>query len=273
MPKSVPRKTHSKNMAALQTQKSSATIPLTHVNSPKTGKSITIKSAIQQGFMLKSIRDGITHLKWTERALPPETPRETHEREETVRLSNFLRKHIEVGRPWPIPDLNAVIESDNGRFRLWIEIGEKTRERTLLRNYKLLSNWKARLVEEEGPDPLSHPVDMIVAQYRGDNDSPAMGPSEIARSINQWIAKSLYHWEKASSQSRRRITRDLLAVLKLFDITGLDSIGILDRAQNDIHNGRKPFQRSMKYRTAGSRAPYPVTAEIVKSKLRTWARS
>ena len=274
MPKSVPRKVHPKSKNALQSRQPSA-VPLTHVNSPKTGKLITIASAIRQGFMQMGFRDGVTYLEWTGHAFLQETSREAWERAESIRLSKFLTKHIDPAgdHPWPIPNLHAVIESDNGRFRLWLEIRESTSKNQVMESYAFLRNWKSRLVAEEGPDPLSYPVDRIVAQYRGDNDSPAMRPSEIARSINQWIAKSLYHWEKASSQSRRHITRDLLAVLKIFDITESEAIEILDRAQVDIRSGRKPFQRTMEYRKAISRAPYPVTAKIVKSKLRTWAGS
>jgi hypothetical protein len=274
MPKSVPRKTHSKNVAALQTQKPSVTKPLTHVNSPKTGKLITIESAVRQGFMRKDIRDGLI-LEWTGRALPQETQREVWERSESIRLNKFLLKHVDPagGRPWPIPDLPVVIKSDNGRFRLYLEIREGMSKNQVRKNYDFLSNWKSRLVEEEGPDPLPHPIDMIVAQHRGSNGLPAMGPSEIARSINRWIVDSLYYWEKASSQSRRFVTRDLLAVLNLFDFTESKAIEILDRAQDDIRRGKKPFQRTMEHRNTSSRAPYPVTAEIVKSKLRTWAGS
>lgn len=274
MPKSIPRKARSKNMAALQTQKPSVTKPLTHVNSPKTGRLITIESAIRQGFMRKVIRDRRTYLEWTDSACPPKTPNDAWERSESIRLRKFIMKHVDpaVGRPWPIPGVHAAIKSDNGRFRLYLEIREDTNLNQIKESINFLSNWKSRLVEEEGPDPLRYPIDMIVAQYRGTNDSPAMGPSEIARSINRWITDSLYYWEKASSLSRRYITRDLLAVLKLFGITESDAIEILDCAQDDINHGRKPFQKYTEHRNARSRAPYPVEAKMVKSKLRTWAR-
>lgn len=258
MPISVLRKTRSKSMAALQTQKPLATIPLTHVNSPKTGKLITVESAIRQGFMRKGVRDGMAYLEWTDSAFPPETPREAWERLESMRILKFIGQHESDARPWPPPGLQAKIESDNGRLRLWVEFREDSTGHLRSKDLQNLRQWKCDLIRfDQKRDPLPPVVEQIVDQL-----SKGEKPSKVLQGINAWIARRLEEWEKVKSPQRRRIDADLFSLLSCFNIRGSNAVTVLNEASDNIRKGLHPFCE---------KKDSPISSERFKNlRLRKW---
>ena len=113
-------------------------------------------------------RHGVPFEEWTDSDLPEESPQEAWERSESHRILTFIqrtqKRYPELR--WPPDGLNAVIRSDNGRLRLWVEIREDTSGKLMRREFRNLLTWKSHLVAfDRKRDMQRHPIDTILDEH------------------------------------------------------------------------------------------------------------
>lgn len=222
----------------------------------------------KSGQLKKVLRDERLYLEWSDDAFPTETPREAWERSEYLRVRAFLKKHADPdhNRPWPIPGLHAVIKSDNGRLRLWLEIREDTGKQAILDQFDNLSAWKTLLVDFDGKrDPLPHPIGVIMQQLEVEKKTAG----QVAKSLNEWIVERMYDWVRTPAH-RLQIQYDVGGLLKLLlkndpedPTVRADPDKIMRNAIREIREGHKPFLPGK---------DNPISADLIKSRRRTWKK-
>ncbi len=186
----------------------------TIVRSPKSGKPITIATAVRQGFMKEIARDGFKTWEWADHAFPSETQHEKFERSESQRILNFIKENSDLPHPW---DLGAIIKTDNGRLRLWFEISEHTSSDEDSRRLDQLKEWKQRLVRFDGKrDPQPYPISFILhGLEQASMVSDRLKNRLIADEINSWVAKRLDDWKQGKGEARMGINIELFDMLRL----------------------------------------------------------
>ncbi|MBX3325175.1 MAG: hypothetical protein U0223_07545 [Nitrospira sp.] len=242
------------------------------VRHPVSGKMITIASAVKLGFMKTYVRDGVKYLEWADHAFPPESDRERWKRDEQNRIQRFIKDNPDLPHPG---ELGAVIESDNGRLRLWFEILEHSSSDKNERQLDKLTKWKQRLVRfDKKRDPLPHPIPSILSDLEKlGKESDRKKHTLISKEINRWIAERLYDWEKGDGKTRSFIDMELFGMLRLFNYEdGLIS-DILNKAQARVRRGDYPFADGRsKTGLLINRDEIPVNHKVLKSLARTWKK-
>ena len=229
------------------------------------------KSLIVAGLLNEERRGGVSYLSWSNDAFPPPAKQEVWEFAESRRIVEFILRHTDLA--WPPEGLNAKIESDNGRFRLWLEISENTKAKDILKNFSNLSAWKTLLSSfDNKPDPLPHPIPTFLEQI----ESHKQSVGAVAKQINAWIAKQMYEWGAANNSRRLQIHCDVAGVLIHFGFSNQRADIIMSKAAREIRGGRYPFPKKAKPNgDEGVMVPrdgHPVTRELLKSRLRTWRK-